>query len=89
MHQAQNKPNIKLRVAHLKTRNQGGTVVITIPKKSGVVANECFDFVQYTDGSLRYYPVSSTNYWQQMEQTTAEAEIAQMHRQIASYLKHC
>lgn len=44
----------QIRVPKLKTRNQGGTVVIAVPKSSGIEANQTFDFAKKEDGTLVY-----------------------------------
>ena len=50
---------IELKEQTLIARAQGGTVVITIPKKAGIKPGDTFSFIKYDDGSLAYTPENS------------------------------
>lgn len=70
----------EIQVPKLKTRNQGGTVVITIPKSSGIKANQVFSFTKKEDGSLVYKPVKEHNFWNSLSDQLNDEEIKKMHQ---------
>lgn len=70
----------QIRVSKLKTRNQGGTVVITVPKSSGIEANQIFDFTKKEDGTLIYSPVKEENFWDSLNNELSDEEIDKMHQ---------
>lgn len=77
----------QIQVPNLKTRNQGGTVVITVPKSSGIKANQLFDFTKSEDGTLVYKPVTKEkDYWEFLNETMSDEDIDEMHKQIVEDL---
>lgn len=45
-----------------KTRKNGNSLIITVPKDSGIMENEIFEAVKMDDGGLMYKPIKS-NPW--------------------------
>lgn len=78
----------QIQVPKLKTRNQGGTVVITVPKSSGIEANQTFNFTKKEDGSLVYSPVKEDNFWDLLSNELSDEEIHKMHQDIINDLEY-
>lgn len=76
----------QIQVSKLKTRNQGGTVVITVPKSSGIKANQIFNFTKKEDGSLVYSPVKEDNFWDLLSNELSDKEIDKMHQDAVNDL---
>lgn len=58
----------------LKTRQQGNSIAITIPRVAGVTADQEYNFEQFSDGTLVYKPVKSDNFWATLDMTEAEVQ---------------
>lgn len=78
----------KIMVPNLKTRNQGGTVVITVPKSSGIEANQTFNFTKKEDGSLVYSPAKEENFWDLLSNQLSDKEIDKMHQEAINDLEY-
>lgn len=73
---------VELKEQTLIARAQGGTVVITIPKKAGIKPGDTFSFIKYDDGSLAYTPKDKIpDIWDLGDQLSDE-EINQLHKDI-------
>lgn len=59
---------------NLKTRQQGNSIAITIPRVAGVTADQEYNFEQFSDGTLVYKPVKSDNFWATLDMTEAEVQ---------------
>lgn len=65
----------QIRVSKLKTRNQGETVVIPVPKSSGIKANQTFNFTKKED-----------NFWDLLNNELSDEEIDKMHQDAVNDL---
>lgn len=58
----------------LRTRQQGNSIAITIPRVAGVTADQEYNFEQFSDGTLVYKPVKSDNFWATLDMTETEVQ---------------